>query len=745
MSDKPPPEDLIELPLSHKESWDSVDKGGASPKPDAEALPGERPPPPRPSPRTRRAAGARRAVGGRRRSGAWSSRSGAWVVWLALAAVAAVAYWLFWPSAPRVSFDPSPLVFAEQRTGVSSEPLSVTLTNAGERVLRIDSVGVAGSPGADFATAAEDCSRVELNQGSQCRVSVVFTPTQVGARSGELVVAGNVSGKRAVLPLAGEAVAPRLGSRPESLDFGSEAVGATSAGRELELVNEGSAPLAIERVSVESPDGEFRLIGNQCSAATLSPGESCGLRVVFRPALFGRRSARMVVVSDSSGGEQAIRLEGAGSGPDLEIRPEGLRFETQVVGTRSSAAVLTLFNKGDEPYRIDRAWIDGGGFSIVRENCSGASIAPRGSCRVEVVFAPTEEGEARTSLQIRESSGAMAPGIAISGTAVAPRLELSATALGFGARPVGERTDALPLRLTNAGSAPLAISELDLTGPDTSAFVLGQDSCSGRRLAPRQRCEIAFDFRPRHAGAHQARLAVATDQRGISARVELTGHGEAPVIEPDRSRLDFAAVRQTESQDLRVEISNGGDAPLRLGAVRIAGAAARDFDLAGNACTQATLPPGGSCRLVVRFAPQGTGPRDARLVVESNARTEPLELVMRGSGLAPPAAGIRVTPTVVDLGSWPVGERSEVATIRVASTGAGRLEIGEMRLSGPGAADFHVVAGTCQGLPYLAPGGECTFGVRFTAGAPGAREATLVIEHNAPGAPMRMSLRAEGF
>jgi hypothetical protein len=339
----------------------------------------------------------------------------------------------------------------------------------------------------------------------------------------------------------------------------------------------------------------------------------------------------------------------------------------------------------------------------------------------------------------------MAPGIGISGTGIAPRLELSATTVGFGAVAVGERSEARPLVLSNAGSAPVELQSLTLAGRDAAAFTRVRDACSEKRLAPRSRCEITFAFQPRQQGAHEAALTVASTLPGSPPRVALTGHGQAPRIAADRGRLDFAAVRQTESQDLRVEISNDGDAPLRVGAVRVAGAAAGDFEVAGNACSQATVAAGGSCLLVVRFAPRGGGPRDARLLIESNAGREPLELVMRGSGLAPPAAGIEVTPAAVDLGSWSVGERSEVATIRIASTGAGRLELTGFRISGTHASDFRVVAGTCQGLPYLAPAGECTFGVRFTAGASGERTATLTVENNAPTGPVRIDLRAAGL
>ncbi len=753
MSEKPPPgklppEELIELPLSHKESWDSLDKGDESPaevsrrgEPAPPSKGGGGAEPPRgaaPPPAARPAGTPRRRAGGERRR--------SWKLWLGLLVAGALAYWLFWPSAPRADFDITPLVFPEQRAGSDSEPLTVTLTNGGERPLRIESVGVERSQLEDFVTEAEDCGRVELREGGECRVSVRFVPKAAGTRTGSLAIVGNMRGGRALLPLAGEAVAPRLISRPEVLDFGSESVGATSPGMDLALVNDGTAVLSVERVAVDSPDGEFRLIGNDCSSAELEPGESCGLRLVFKPQLMGQRSATVAVSSDSFGEGDPIVLEGRGSGPDLEIDPEGLEFESQLVGTRSRPGTLRLINRGDGPYRINRAWIDNGkGFSVEQENCSGASLGPGDACRVVVVFEPASEGRSATSLQIRESSGAMAPGIGISGVGTAPKLEVSATTLGFGALPVGSRTEPRRLRLSNSGTASLEISELTLAGDDAAAFTSTQDACTGVSLAPGQRCEVGFEFGPRHQGAHQASLRIASNQRRRAPTVELTGHGQAPRISLDRKRLDFAAVRQSESQDLRVAVSNTGDAPLRVETIRIGGTAASDFELAGNACSRTALSPGNNCQVVVRFVPRANGPRDARLIVTSDAGDEPIEMVVRGVGLPAPEAGIEVWPTSVDFGARQVGDRSEVVTIRISSTGEGRLELGSLRLIGAHPDEFRIVPGTCQGLPYVAPSGECTVGVRSSPGQIGTREAILVIDHNAERGPIRVVLRSEGF
>ncbi len=149
--------------------------------------------------------------------------------------------------------------------------------------------------------------------------------------------------------------------------------------------------------------------------------------------------------------------------------------------------------------------------------------------------------------------------------------------------------------------------------------------------------------------------------------------------------------------------------------------------------------------MVVRFTPTANGPRDGRLIIESDAPEGDRSLILRGLGLEPPEPDIVVAPRTVDFGPQSVGQRSEVMTVEISSTGQGRLKISAIRLAGRDAGDFRIVPGTCQGLPHVVPGGDCTVGIRFLPIAPGTRTARLVIEHNAKSGAVEIALAAEGL
>ena len=120
-------------------------------------------------------------------------------------------------------------------------------------------------------------------------------------------------------------------------------------------------------------------------------------------------------------------------------------------------------------------------------------------------------------------------------------------------------------------------------------------------------------------------------------------------------------------------------------------------------------------------------------------------LLLRGSGLPPPVPALTLSPRFYDFGPSAVGQRSGVTTLTFRNTGEGRLVISSLRLAGVDADDFRIVAGTCQGLSHLVPGGDCSVGVRFTASVTGPRSASLLVEHNAPGGIASVELQGEGL
>jgi hypothetical protein len=106
----------------------------------------------------------------------------------------------------------------------------------------------------------------------------------------------------------------------------------------------------------------------------------------------------------------------------------------------------------------------------------------------------------------------------------------------------------------------------------------------------------------------------------------------------------FPAQRITTVGEQAVTVTNRGTLPLGVSGVTISGAQAADFQ-ARPGCA-VPVPPGASCQIVVRFAPQASGYRSATLTVMSNA--QPGTIRLRGVGLAalrPTLSALRISPS----------------------------------------------------------------------------------------------------
>jgi Phosphoesterase family/Abnormal spindle-like microcephaly-assoc'd, ASPM-SPD-2-Hydin len=100
-------------------------------------------------------------------------------------------------SAPVVSLSPSSLTFASQTVGSTSAAQAVTLSNTGNASLTITGLTASG----DFAETNTCGSSVAA--GANCAISVTFTPTASGTRTGTLSVTDNASGSPQSVKLTG--------------------------------------------------------------------------------------------------------------------------------------------------------------------------------------------------------------------------------------------------------------------------------------------------------------------------------------------------------------------------------------------------------------------------------------------------------------------------------------------------------------------------------------------------------------
>ena len=103
---------------------------------------------------------------------------------------------------PNVSLSMSSISFGDIALGFSSSAQSITLTNAGPALLNVASIAARG----DFSQTNNCGTTLAIN--AICQISVIFTPTGTGQRTGALTITDNASSSPQAVSLIGNGTEP---------------------------------------------------------------------------------------------------------------------------------------------------------------------------------------------------------------------------------------------------------------------------------------------------------------------------------------------------------------------------------------------------------------------------------------------------------------------------------------------------------------------------------------------------------
>jgi hypothetical protein len=322
-----------------------------------------------------------------------------------------------------------------------------------------------------------------------------------------------------------------------------------------------------------------------------------------------------------------IRSSGGSKG-EVRVSPVAVDFGDQDLGKRSAVQMVTVENDRSDSADIASIGIQGqdtGDFAVTEETtCSPQhALAGKGSCSIGVRFRPKVR-EARVAALVVRLAGRDEPlRVELRGTGVGTAaVVLETTRLDLGGVLVG-KSRTRSFQLTNAGNAPLAITELGIQGGDATSFRLAKPTdCSNEaKLKAGASCTIAVTFAPKAAGEAAATLGIVHDAQGSPSEVDLRGEGKGRAVpELSKKALDFGRLDVgARGQPASVTLTNAGTGPFTIASVTIAGSNPSDFVLGSGAGCAAglRLDAGASCTLQVVFMPQSPGDRSATLEVRA--------------------------------------------------------------------------------------------------------------------------------
>lgn len=466
---------------------------------------------------------------------------------------------------PLAGVAPLSVPFGNQLVQATSLSQLVTVTSGGLAPLTVSGATITGSNPGDFALG-NGCTLVPT--GTNCTISVTFTPTATGGRSATL----NINSNDPVNPLitvalTGTGVVPVAGVSPTTLTFAPlQKLNTTSAPQAVTLSNTGTAPLGITSIMLTGVNAsEFAIQSNACGTS-LAFSSNCAINVTFKPLTNGLKSAALTIISNDPA-SPTINVAITGMGP---LTPVGGSVSpasgggtsqmftatftdanggTDITDARllinstlsSSNACYVRFSGGRFYLMNDAGTTFVGGIvpgsgSVSNSQCtlSGAGSSYTASAYpgtgatllANVTFTlPGFAGIKSIWLYSIDSTN-LNSGLVLKGSwsvgNVAPVAGISPTSLNF-------PSPAQTATLSNTGSGPLTINSIGITGTNAGDFAISSNIC-GATLAAGSTCAISIAFTA-SSGPRSASLTISTnDAVNPTLNVVLNGIGAlAPV------------------------------------------------------------------------------------------------------------------------------------------------------------------------------------------------------------------------
>jgi two-component sensor histidine kinase len=154
-------------------------------------------------------------------------------------------------------------------------------------------------------------------------------------------------------------------------------------------------------------------------------------------------------------------------------------------------------------------------------NDCGKQVDPGAHCTITVKFHPRNKGLLNGTITVSDNAPGNPQQVPLTGTGTfVARVPSS---VHFGTQPVGTRSVAKAIRLTNKGFSTVNIQSISITGTDSGDFA--ETNNCGTQIATGASCYIKATFKPLQKGERKAEVSVNDDGGGSPQQIGLNGLG----------------------------------------------------------------------------------------------------------------------------------------------------------------------------------------------------------------------------
>ncbi|MBL8521047.1 MAG: choice-of-anchor D domain-containing protein [Betaproteobacteria bacterium] len=146
----------------------------------------------------------------------------------------------------------------------------------------------------------------------------------------------------------------------------------------------------------------YSLQANNCTQ-WMNPGQSCTITVRFNPAGWGNGSVSGTLSIAAYGAPYYFVLQLAGTSyvppGTLTVQTANTAFNTQSYGRPSNTQSIVLRNTGSTSVEASSLNVSSPDYNVISNNCTG-TIAPNGTCTIDVQFIPSQTGSLPATITI---------------------------------------------------------------------------------------------------------------------------------------------------------------------------------------------------------------------------------------------------------------------------------------------------------------------------------------------------------
>lgn len=546
------------------------------------------------------------------------------------------------PEITKVQPPGSSIDFGDVQVSTTSGARTVQLRNDGSSDLVISAVSRIGTNPTQFGHTNPGALPFTIAPGASANWSVTCSPSSIGSKTATLRFANNDADENPLdVGLVCNGVQAQLNVNPTPVNFGDVRV-CENDSVVVTLQNGGGAGMTVNGITLSR--SEYSIVAGPTPPFSIGAMASQQITLQFEPIAGGVADGTMTITSTDPNSPRVVDLNATGVVAQMSINASSHDFGDVRIDQAFPGRVFTLTNASTADFTIMSTAFSpaSSDFAIEAITPLPVTLSPTQTAQFRVRATPGSLGAKSANVQINTDIPAAPCGmaginVAVDAVGVVPDMSLNPTTLAYGAHDVQAAPATQNLTIMNTGTAPLEVSDLQLSGLGSARYTVTSNPLpftvpvSGSAVV-----QVTYTPVVVTAG-DDANLRVVTDaQSGMNIDVVLSGRGIDRDIVPSVMALNFPETyRNPDSPpQLSFQVANNGEATLSISMVTKTGGGETAFTLVDN--LEATIGGNSNDTVIVEFDPTSAGDFSATLVIANDDDQRPMvEIGLQGRGRIP--------------------------------------------------------------------------------------------------------------